>query len=124
MINNKAYTMWIFCGILLIAFFAASSVRYLNTKYETQLFDNDKMPPEFYRKGAAYATTFFLNTEQVQELCDKGVKEKGNVAFACSGAQNDRKVIILPNPCPYGAKGERYAELVCHEVAHVKGWRH
>lgn len=30
--------------------------------------------------------------------------------------------VILPNPCDF--PDEVYAQIKCHEVAHIRGWRH
>jgi hypothetical protein len=30
--------------------------------------------------------------------------------------------ITLPDPCPFAFTGDHYAQIVCHEMAHVNGW--
>lgn len=30
--------------------------------------------------------------------------------------------VYMPNPCEF--RGDVYAELLCHESAHVRGWPH
>ena len=86
---------------------------------------NDTMPPPEYR-GDVQASVFFLSPADVDDVCGNAVgREPGVVYFACSRPLGKgRGIIVLPNPCAYGERGERFAELACHEIAHVNGWIH
>lgn len=85
----------------------------------------DAMPPKEYR-GEAEATVFFLDAGAVHALCAPAVGAGPGVrVYACAGDGKDGKaVILLPDPCPYGEIGERYAQIACHEKGHALGWRH
>ena len=43
----------------------------------------------------------------------------GMIIVACTDLQT--KEIIMPNPCAWV---DNYAQLMCHEMAHVNSWRH
>ena len=86
---------------------------------------NDSMPPPGYQ-GNAVATVFFLHPDDVHRVCSNAAGAgPGYLILACARQRGESKgVMALPNPCPYGAAGERYAEIVCHEQGHLNGWRH
>jgi len=85
---------------------------------------NDSMPPTEYR-GEAYGTVFFLTAENVHKLCAKAIAAPPGVAvYVCAGEKDGNAIMILPDPCPYGDAGERFAEIACHEKAHLNGWSH
>lgn len=85
---------------------------------------NDAMPPQTYWREAQ-ATVFFLTPANVQEVCSGATGINNAILYACAN-QTGRGagVVVLPDPCPFGAVGERFAELACHEKAHLHGWRH
>lgn len=70
------------------------------------------IPPVRFR-GDNVAAVFFV--DDVTKLC--GRAKPGFVILAC--AQGNQ--IAMPNPCAYAAS-ERYARIMCHELAHVSGW--
>lgn len=74
------------------------------------------MPPERFQ-GDGAAVVFF--TSDVESLC--GVKPPYRI-LACHRRINGTSYIVLPNPCPYGAAGDDYAVLACHELAHRNFW--
>lgn len=69
-------------------------------------------PKQFY--GDIRVPVTFLLPESVGAACNAP-----DWAVAC----NRRNGIILPNPCRW-REIESYAEIACHELAHVNGWRH
>jgi|GEM_PF-2869744 len=74
-------------------------------------------PPERF-KGAA--PVVYLETGAVVQRC-----EPLNVACAIKmpdGVVGPDWTIITPDPCAY--PDQSYARLLCHELAHAKGWRH
>jgi hypothetical protein len=85
---------------------------------------NDSMPPAEYR-GEVVAVTFFLTADNVQKVCAPAIgADSGVIVYACAARGKNGPVIVLPDPCPYGEAGERFAELACHEGSHINGWRH
>lgn len=63
----------------------------------------------------------FLPEAEVQGTCDIPV-EPGRTVMGCNRIMPDGvRKIIMPDPCKYPGK---YAELMCHEMAHSNGWRH
>lgn len=75
-----------------------------------------QMPPHQYR-GPARLTVQFTSPENVQSLCALITSGRLRNVEACA---NDT-VMILPDPCTYPG---RYAEVVCHEIGHARGWVH
>lgn len=73
-------------------------------------------PPARYR-GDATVTVQFRSPEAARSLCAiiTGGRLSNNDACAADN------FVIAPDPCAYGG---RYAEIMCHEVGHVLGWRH
>jgi hypothetical protein len=66
----------------------------------------------------------FVDPVDVDELC-------GTDAVSC--AMVGRDTIIAPNPCLFTAPeefewafydSEKYAAVLCHEIAHLNGWKH
>lgn len=86
---------------------------------------NDSMPPAEYR-GNAQAAVFFLSPDGVQQVCAPAIGyAKGVIVYACAKQTGKGQgIMVLPNPCPFGEAGERFAELACHELSHLRGWSH
>lgn len=42
-----------------------------------------------------------------------------DVVQACAVTRGSKTYLILPNPC---RKNEKYARILCHELAHANGW--
>lgn len=81
----------------------------------TEIYDG--MPPARFR-GNGSALTFYV--ADVSPYCGKA--PPGYVIYACEWANKDGSPIIaLPDPRPYGDV-EFYARIVCHELAHARGW--
>lgn len=74
-------------------------------------------PPERYQHGAA-AVVLFMDTD-MDVFCQSigGVRAPDQRIVACAKG----RVIYLPNPCRVQ---ETYAQLACHEMAHINGWTH
>ena len=53
----------------------------------------------------------------VTAMCD--TLGAGRTAIACASDT----VMVMPEPCLW-ADRDQYAELVCHELGHVRGWDH
>jgi len=68
-------------------------------------------PPSRYQ-GDVQSTVHFSDNAEL--LCAI-IKAPGR-AIACG---NPGGIMIVPNPCRWG---DPYAELMCHEMAHVNGW--
>jgi hypothetical protein len=58
-----------------------------------------------------------LSPEQIDEEC---ATEWDDEVFAC--ARPWKNQVLMPNPCLYPK--EAYASVLCHEMAHLKGWEH
>lgn len=75
-----------------------------------------QMPPRQYR-GDARLTVQFTTARNVESLCNMISEGRLRRIEACANEQ----VMILPDPCGYPG---RYAEIVCHEIGHARGWVH
>lgn len=71
---------------------------------------SDEIPPVRFR-GGAVATVSMTGVEPC------GIPPKG---FKFLGCVRDN-VIYMPNPCDVASK-ERYARILCHELAHLLHW--
>ena len=72
--------------------------------------------PIAYR-GPVQITVQFASSENVENLCGMITGGRLRNVEACA----NENVMILPDPCDYPG---RYAEIVCHEAAHARGWVH
>lgn len=71
--------------------------------------DIQRPPHRFQTTG----TVLLRTTHVISDVCT------AEDALACSAGT----VVVMPDPCFY--RGETYADLLCHEMAHaLKGWRH
>lgn len=78
-------------------------------------------PPAQYRMATVNTPLFVRPEAEVQATCMGGgtaAPGRGIRVAACSGASG----VVLPDPCPYAERGERFAQLLCHELAHLGGW--
>lgn len=75
-------------------------------------------PPRRYQ-GDTTATVELLDPERVPPLCKAlgGFSPPGQYAVACATG----RTIVMPNPCRWPNRSD-YADLLCHEMAHVNGW--
>jgi hypothetical protein len=78
---------------------------------------SDIRPPARYQ-GDAEATVRFIAPRMVEDACSHGRHVAGYIHLACT----EGGVITLPNPCAF--RHDWYAELACHEKAHLpqNGW--
>lgn len=70
-----------------------------------------KQPPKAYQTNTT-AMVRFEDTQKVWNACDRGPSVVG-----CARGV----AITMPNPCQW-PDDETYAQLLCHEMAHVNGW--
>lgn len=73
-----------------------------------------QMPPRMFR-GPVQITVQFTDAQNVESLCGMITEGRLRNVEACANDQ----VMILPDPCGYPG---RYAEVVCHEIGHARGW--
>ena len=73
------------------------------------------MPPQRF-KGEAIVPVGFLYIDALGEVCGKA--ELPLTRLGCA----NRKVVAIIHPCAPIFKGEIFARLMCHEIAHVHGW--
>ena len=78
------------------------------------------VPPVYY--GNTTANVVFMSDKEVDYRC--GNRDPNWVIYACAYPKKD--LLILPNPCyyPEAKDTNSYAYLVCHEKAHLNGWKH
>lgn len=78
----------------------------------------DARPPERFQSDAAF-TVEVRDQKGINRVCHPlfGVPPAGMKTDACSTEGR----VIMPNPCDF-AETERYARMLCHEMAHVNGW--
>lgn len=72
--------------------------------------------PIAYR-GPVQITVQFTDAQNVEGLCGMITEGRLRNVEACA----NERVMILPDPCTYPG---RYAEVVCHEIGHARGWNH
>lgn len=76
------------------------------------------LPPQEFRRDGEARIAFHDYADA--ECRRRGlVHRTGVVNLACE--QNGE--IVMPNPCAWGERSD-YADLLCHELGHVNGWRH
>lgn len=74
-------------------------------------------PPLEYM-GDQAAVTFYVM--DVSPYCGK--PQPGYRTLGCSfHTDNGTPVIVMLNPCPF-TDVDAYAQLACHEIAHLRGW--
>lgn len=71
-------------------------------------------PPRQYQQGTRVVVQF-ESAQNVASMCSLITSGRLQNRAACANTE----IIIAPNPCDYGG---RYAEIMCHELAHVNGW--
>jgi hypothetical protein len=74
------------------------------------------LPPSAYRKDAT-ATVRFVSDVHAACATTAGALPSHLVYRGCER----NGVIVLPNPCLWPNRSD-YADLTCHELAHVDGW--
>lgn len=82
--------------------------------------------PHIFRGLPTVALISFDNPVEVDGLCAKtaGRPRPESILLACARQQGPGfGNITMPDPCPY-ADYEYFAALMCHELAHLHGWRH
>lgn len=82
-----------------------------------QMTEFSRAPPvEFV--GGTEVRVRFTTSDQIKAIC-------GERAAACWDGANER--VVMPHPCwaiEWIDGQEPYRETMCHELAHVGGWRH
>ncbi len=78
-------------------------------------------PPEFHT--GTHGGIIFADPPVVHQVCTSNMPplDKNIIVLACTNPAN--RVMLLPNPCLY-AEVDPYARLMCHEMAHLNGWKH
>lgn len=85
---------------------------------------DDGMPPIRFRGDAGIPKVQFAKGLQVSSLCKIDLLT-GQEVMACTFLAPDTMKpnrMVLPNPCQPQFRGERFAELACHELGHANGW--
>ncbi|MGZ3272430.1 MAG: hypothetical protein ACXU82_03745 [Caulobacteraceae bacterium] len=71
--------------------------------------------PPFALQNGGLVSIFFTTAADVEARC-------GPFAAACETRDGlKRPLLIMPNPCRWGAPGA-YARTLCHELGHANGW--
>lgn len=84
---------------------------------------NDLPIPVQYQGGAAVLVHMVDDQKTLDTMCG-GPPPKGQ-RLGCETADNKAEVVVM-NPCRYpeAIDVHSFAHLMCHEKAHVNGWRH
>jgi hypothetical protein len=98
---------------LLKALFAASLLPLASAS--VPVTSSDAMPPLRFRRADAITTIRLAPQPVLEELCGRPPKGR---RVGC--ASSDR--IVMQDPCTYGERGEYFARILCHELAHQVGW--
>ena len=74
-------------------------------------------PPLRYMGDAGAVTLFVMD---VEHYC--GAATPGFVIKGCAGRTAEgTPIMVVKNPCPR-TNDDDYARLICHEIAHLRGW--
>lgn len=85
-------------------------------------------PPVEYQGESVPAVVVFAHPSVVNAVCKSAVgipQDSPRIILACTNPMNS--TILLPDPCLFA---DNYAQLVCHERAHLRrvngspGWTH
>lgn len=74
-------------------------------------------PPERFQQDYTGTLDLSFATDMVPSC---GTAPPGYHYLACTAT--DDSAIALPNACQPEYRGEQYAKIVCHEMAHLNGW--
>jgi len=82
----------------------------------TALF-TDAQPPERFQSPTVFVLEVGTQAA-IESRCQPlfGVPPAGMKTDACAAGGR----VVAPNPCDFDS--ERYARMLCHEMAHVNGW--
>lgn len=78
--------------------------------------------PEEYKKGAVAVVHMVDSQEEIDMACGKA--PEGRVKLGC---MTDGGELVVSNPCNHKKEmldKDTFTYLLCHEKAHVNGWRH
>jgi hypothetical protein len=84
-------------------------------------------PPVQYQGESVPAVILFAEPGLVDAVCREAASLKGAPGRILACTNPNTSVMLLPDPCLYA---DGYAELLCHERAHLKrpdgsiGWVH
>lgn len=83
-----------------------------------------ELPIPYEYRGSPNYTVKLRFKENYWAVEDECGRIPGMTVLACY--LPDEGTLILPNPCYYPEAGTpgTFAHLLCHEKAHVNGWRH
>jgi len=75
-------------------------------------------PPQALQHDASAHVKFIARGKVTPACEDLGAAPERTIEACTRGT-----LIVMPNPCRWPGR-ESYAELMCHELGHVSGWRH
>lgn len=77
-------------------------------------------PPSRFQTDTSGSIRFIPQAKVEADCFGQGTPTPppGFHTMACAG----HGVMTLPNPCEMAATGDAYAQLLCHEMAHLNGW--
>lgn len=84
---------------------------------------NDLPIPVQYQGGAAILVHMVDDQKTLDTIC--GAAPAGMQKLGCQTAVNGVEIVVM-NPCRYpeATDPKSFAHLMCHEKAHVNGWKH
>src|SRR5690606_22609281 len=74
-------------------------------------------PAKFWRHPDGAIAVLISSPASVDSFCRQGRDPGPPTILGC--AFQEQRVVVLPNPCLFP---DPYAQLVCHEMAHINGW--
>lgn len=78
--------------------------------------------PQQYQKGAVAVVHFVDTQEEIDMACGKA--PEGRIKMGC---MTDSGELVVDNPCNHKKEmkdKKTFTFLMCHEKAHINGWRH
>lgn len=79
----------------------------------------DGMPPARYDGNVA---AIVVMVDDVAPYCGPPPPEGLQIVACARRLKDGSPIIFAPNPRPYAEAGDRYAQIMLHEGAHVAGW--
>lgn len=123
---NRTLTLMIIAAIAGITFGLAREIgeRQFEARQLAGLY-SDAWPPARYQAARDWTVVRLATVPPVAStaVCVKlGSRPPpaGSYYPSCKHTFHGDQVVVAPNPCAF--RGERFAQLMCHELAHVHGW--